>query len=306
MSSQVNILLATYNGMRYLGDQLQSLESQSQPITRITIRDDGSSDGTQSYLTAWAKEKPNVHLLQGGPRLGVTDNFFTLLKNASHGCAYFAFCDQDDVWLPGKIERAVSVLQTYSQREPLLYCSRVEYVGEKLQHLGYSRIPKCISFGNALVENIVTGCTVVLNSAARELICDRLPVQNVLVHDWWMYLVISALGRIIFDETPFIKYRQHNSNQEGGTPSALHILRLRIVRFFLSRSKRRLLSAQALEFARLFATLLDAKNRDTLERFLSVRQGLWTRAAYTTSMDIRRQTWIDTVFLRTMIVLGRV
>jgi glycosyltransferase involved in cell wall biosynthesis len=279
MSDRVHLLLATYNGVQYLDEQLRSIESQSLPVARVTIRDDGSSDGTQSFLQEWAKGKSRVRFLQG-PRLGVTNNFFALLKDSEEDCNYFAFCDQDDVWLPDKIERAVSVLRKYSPQEPVLYCSRVEYVNEKLGHLGYSRIPNRIAFSNALVENIATGCTVVVNGAARALICKNLPVQSALLHDWWSYLTVAALGRVVYDEVPSIKYRQHDTNHEGGTSSSRELFKRRMVRFFRRVGNQQLLSDQAVEFKRCFGELLNIRDRGILERFLSVRSGLWTRAAY--------------------------
>jgi glycosyltransferase involved in cell wall biosynthesis len=305
MSSRVHVLLATYNGVEYLGEQLRSIESQSLPVARVTIRDDGSTDGTPSFLQEWARGRSFVRFLHG-PRLGVTNNFFTLLKDSQEDCDYFAFCDQDDVWLPDKMERAVQALRKYPAEEPGLYCSRVEYVNERLSHLGYSRIPKRISFANALVDNIATGCTVVLNSAARELICKKLPVRSALLHDWWSYLTVSALGRVAYDEKPSIKYRQHANNQAGAPPSSGELFKRRIVKFFRRDGNEQLFSNQALEFKRCFGELLSVRDRDILERFLSVRRGLWTRAWYSAAMEVRRQTWIDTAVLRTMILLGRV
>jgi glycosyltransferase involved in cell wall biosynthesis len=305
MSDRVHVLLATYNGVEYLGEQLRSIESQSLPVARVTIRDDGSSDGTQSFSQEWAKGKSYVRFLQG-TRLGVTNNFFTLLKDSEEGCNYFAFCDQDDVWLPDKIERAVTVLRKYSAEEPVLYCSRVEYVNEKLGHMGYSRIPNRISFANALVENIATGCTVVLNGAARELICKNLPVRSALLHDWWSYLTVSALGMVVYDEAASIKYRQHARNQEGGTSSSRELFKRRMVRFLQRAGDKQLLSDQAVEFKRCFGELLSTRDRGILGRFLSIRCGLWSRASYTAAMEVRRQTWIDTAVLRAMILLGRV
>lgn len=304
MRSQVHVLLATYNGIKYLGDQLKSIESQTLPVAGVTIRDDGSTDGTEAFLQEWAVGRGNVRLYRG-PRLGVTNNFFTLLKDSEEDCSYFAFCDQDDVWLPDKIERAVFALRKCVAEEPVLYCSRVECVDESLEHLGYTRIPKRVGFANALVENVCTGCSVVLNRKARDLICERLP-NRALLHDWWCYLVVSALGKIIFDERPTVRYRQHLSNQVGATTSRVTSVKVRLRRFLRSGKAARPLSDQAAEFRRCFGDLLSARDKETLDRFLSVRSGLWNRASYTAAMDVRRQSWVDTAILRTMILLGRV
>jgi len=252
----------------------------------------------------WAEGCSNVRLLQG-PRLGAANSFFTLLDSCGDECDYFAFADQDDVWLPDKIERAVFSLGRHGTEEPAMYCSRVEYVDERLGHIRYSRIPKRVDFANALVENIAIGCTVVLNGSARSLLRRRVP-QKTLMHDWWCYLVVSALGKVVFDERPGIKYRQHAGNVVGGTSSRIELFRRGMTRFVRSSQSSRLLSDQAIEFRRCFGDSLTQQQRRILDHFLMVRGNLWARLCYNATMDVWRQSWIDTATLRTMILLGRV
>lgn len=303
MKYRVNVLLATYNGARYLREQLESIEKQTLPIACITVRDDGSTDGSDVLVHEWAESRPSVRQVQG-PRLGAANSFFTLLDSCGDECDYFAFADQDDVWLPDKIERAVSSLGRHSTEEPAMYCSRVEYVDESLGHIGYSQIPKKVDFANALVENIARGCTVVLNHSARSLLSRRIP-QETIMHDWWCYLVVSALGNVVFDEWPSVKYRQHGCNVVGGTSSRIELFRRGITRF-VGSSPRVLLSDQAIEFHRCFGDSLTQQKRRILDRFLTVRGNLWARLYYNVTMDVRRQSWIDTATLRTMILMGRV
>jgi len=300
----VNVLLATYNGSKFLREQLDSIDSQTLPASKITVRDDGSADGTLSLLEAWAAGRSGICLLRG-PRLGVANNFFALLGNQDEDSEYFAFCDQDDVWLPEKIERAVLGLREYAVDEPLMYFSRVELVDENLKHLSFSRVPKRIGFTNALVENVAIGCTVVLNRTARNLICERLP-QRALLHDWWCYLAIGALGKVIFDETPGIKYRQHGNNQIGGTTSRLESFKRRMERFFRPRGGSQRRSDQAEEFKRCFGGLLSAGHKGVLDRFLFVRGSIRERISYSAAMDVCRQSWLDGALLRVMILMGRV
>ena len=186
-----------------------------------------------------------------------------------------------------------------------MYCSRLEYVDQGLGHLGYSTIPRQLDFANALVENVVTGCTVVLNRCARDLIVARLP-KTVLFHDWWCYLVVSAVGKVVYDPRPNIKYRQHANNHVGGTSSVLELFRRRLARFLRGNQGVNLLSSQALEFERCFGDLLTPRQRRVLARFLTVRGNLWTRLSYNRAMDVWRQSRIDTAILRTLILLGRV
>jgi glycosyltransferase involved in cell wall biosynthesis len=300
---RTNVLLATYNGARYLREQLQSIEAQTNPAARITVRDDGSTDGTDLLVQEWAEGRPNVRRLRG-PRLGAANSFFALLDSCGDECDYFAFADQDDVWLPDKIERAVFSLARHRTDEPAMYCSRVEYVDESLGHISYSRTPKKLDFTNALVENIAIGCTVVLNRSARNLLCRRVP-EKPLMHDWWCYLVVSALGKVVFDERPGIKYRQHAGNAVGGTASRIELIRQGITRFRRRSPSTTLLSDQAMELRRCFGENLTQQKRNILDRFLTVRGNLWARLRYNATMDVWRQSWIDTATLRAMILMGR-
>lgn len=304
MPPKVNILLATFNGARFLREQLGSISSQTLPFSRITIRDDGSSDDTFSALQDWASCRSNV-CLSRGPQLGVTNNFFSLLANADSDSEYFAFADQDDVWHPEKLATAVERLRDFPFNEPALYASRVEYVGEALDHLGYSRSPCRPDFANALVENIAPGCTMVLNRAARNLICDNLPARA-MIHDWWCYLVVAAVGTVIYDQWPSVKYRQHRNNHTGGTSSLTRLLWRRLVRLLATDSRSKLLSTQAIEFERLYKDLLSEHRRRVLDRFLDVRGDLLTRLSYSARMDVWRQSRFDTAILRTLVVIGRI
>jgi hypothetical protein len=260
-------------------------------------------DGSDLLVQEESEDCPDVRRLQG-PRLGAANSFFTLLDNCGDEYDYFAFADQDDVWLPDKIERAVLSLSRDGIEEPAMYCSRVEYVDESLGHIGYSQIPKKVDFTNALVENVAIGCTVVLNRSARNLLRGRFP-QKTIMHDWWCYLVVSALGKVVFDERPGVKYRQHSGNVVGGTSSRIELFRRGITRF-VRRSPRVLLSDQAIEFHRCFGDSITPQKKRILDRFLTVRGNLWARLCYNATMDVWRQSWIDTATLRTMILMGRV
>jgi glycosyltransferase involved in cell wall biosynthesis len=302
--ARVNILLGIYNGSRFLSGQLQSIDAQTLPPHRITIRDEGSTDDSVLQVQRWATKRPNVSILSG-PRLGVLGNFFTLLASEDNDSDCFAFCDQDDIWLPDKLLCAVQELRKYGDTVPVMYCSRVEYVDENLRHLGYSSIPREPNFANALVENIATGCTVVLNRSARNLISQALP-RMALMHDWWSYLVVSAFGRVCYDQRPNIKYRQHAGNLIGATTAPMEAFKRRYNRFLERPPGSKLLTDQAGEFKRCFGKVLNPEYRFILERFLRLRGNLWTRISYNFKMDVWRQTWIDTTILRTMILIGRV
>jgi glycosyltransferase involved in cell wall biosynthesis len=299
----VHISLSTYNGMRFLSDQMDSIFAQSHPPVTITIRDDGSTDGTYQKLRQYETSYPNVRVIRG-ENLGAAASFLDLLARASSECDYFAFADQDDIWLPCKLENAVSQLAECDPAQPLMYCSRVEYVDEQLRHLGYKAIPRRIGFGNALVQNIAVGCTVVLNREAKKLIAQKSP-SRLIMHDWWCYLVVSALGRVIYDERPSLKYRQHPRNAIGDATNIGQSLLRRVERLLNYKNSACTIIEQALEFRSCFGELLNDRDSSILERFLSIRGNIWSRIAYCSQVNVWRQSRIEDAILRTLILVGR-
>ena len=219
--ARVAILLATYNGGRFLAAQLESLRQQTHRAWHLFWRDDGSGDDTCAIIDAWPMRDRITRVDQDSGRRGVLGSFMKILAAAAEDFEYFAFCDQDDVWLPDKISRAVGWLQGHGAA-PGLYCGRQRLVDDDLEPLGLSAIPRRPpGFRNALVQNIATGCTTVLNAAARRAILAAPPPAG-SIHDWWSYIVVSgAGGRILFDPQPFILYRQHTDNAVGANASLL-------------------------------------------------------------------------------------
>jgi glycosyltransferase involved in cell wall biosynthesis len=303
MVSNVSVVLSTFNGAAYLPEQLDSLLGQTYSNLAIHVRDDGSSDETRRILQHYAAKHPKIRLAFG-TRLGVTRSFFNLLQHTEPHSQYFAFCDQDDVWHPGKVERAVWHLSQLQHGVPALYCCRLEYVDEKLGHLKYSRLPrKTLQFENALVENCATGCTVVLNRVARDLITSRLPKIPVR-HDWWCYLAVSAFGTIVYDATPGVKYRLHGANDTGAGTSLRDNLSRRTRRFLHNGGDAFRIHAQAELFARLYAESLSRDKRRVLERFLASKQSRRTRMQFALKPGVYRQSRIDDVLLRMLFILN--
>jgi glycosyltransferase involved in cell wall biosynthesis len=303
MVAEVSIVLSSFNGARYLREQMDSLLGQTYSNILIQVRDDGSSDKTAAILREYSLRHPNVQVTLG-ERLGVARSFFQLLKEAGGASEYFAFCDQDDVWYPKKTERAISRLSTVEPDMPALYCSRLEYVDSSLNHLGFSRIPtRGLSFGAAFVENSATGCTVVMNRAARDLVVRGLPEQCIM-HDWWCYLVVAAFGVVIFDEAPGLKYRLHAANDTGAAVSPGGDLARRARRFWRERRNAFRIHAQAQEFAVRYASGLANDKRDLLDRFLASNNSLAARIRYALKPGVHRQSRVDDLMLRALIVLG--
>lgn len=228
----VAILLCTYNGARFLAEQLDSLESQTHQNWVVIASDDGSSDQTLEILRQYQEKWPSGKLtIRSGPQKGFCQNFLSLACDPQIKADYYAFCDQDDVWLPEKLEVAlVNIIANQSVDVPYLYCGRTKYVTENLKPCGMSPLfvfPP--SFRNALVQSIAGGNTMVFNLAAKNLI-EKVGVVDVPSHDWWLYQLISGVeGMVFYDKVPQVLYRQHENSLIGGNTSILSkIERLKI------------------------------------------------------------------------------
>ncbi len=218
----VAILLCTFNGARFLAEQLNSLETQTHQNWVVIASDDGSNDQTleilQEYQARWPFGKLTI---RSGPQKGFCQNFLSLACDTYIKAEYYAFCDQDDVWLPEKLSAALNnIIFNQNSELPYLYCGRTKYVNQNLKPCGVSPLfvfPP--SFRNALVQSIAGGNTMVFNLAAKILI-EKVGIVDVPSHDWWLYQLISGVeGDVFYDRTPYLLYRQHEFALVGGNSS---------------------------------------------------------------------------------------
>ncbi len=302
----ISIILSTYNGGAYLPALLESLSAQDRSDIMIAIRDDGSSDDTAAIIGSWSEENEQVDV-QFGPNLGVNHSFFSLLDSVPAETEYVAFCDQDDHWETDKISRAVDLLEERCHGGPAMYCSRLSISDEDLNQISTTRLPRQgPSFRNALVENIATGATMVINREAVDLLTSNEPdLDQVVLYDWWIYQVMSAFGTVVFDDQSHILSRQHADNVVG-LPFGRRYWRSKAR--FISDSDRYLISTQARELSRVFRDQMTGEDRERLDDFLAnVRApDFISRLRYALSGSVFRQRPADDLFLRVRIMLGRI
>ena len=302
-TSYLAILLSTYNGARYLRPQLDSLYCQAGADIRILVRDDGSSDDTLAILQAEA-DAGHLTILSGGQNLGPAMSFLTLLKQeALTDTSYAAFCDQDDVWRPEKIARALAMLRGKEDR-PAMVCTRVELVDEDLHSIGFLPVPRRkIGLGNALVEDIATGCTIVLNRKAIDLVNGYWP-DKPQMHDWWCYLVLSCMGEVVYDSWPSLLYRQHGNNVVGVARTPLARFSKRFRRF-LGKHKQ---PAWCTHHARLlldgYGDQMAVEYRTLLQQFVRAKTDWKTRVGLAFSPALWRQGWMDTWIMRMLMLMN--
>ncbi|MBT8565434.1 glycosyltransferase family 2 protein [Polynucleobacter paneuropaeus] len=302
----VAILLCTYNGARFLTEQLDSLESQTHQNWIVFASDDGSTDHTLEILRQYQAKWPAGKLtIRSGPQKGFCQNFLSLACDPEIKADYYAFCDQDDVWMPEKISTALSILNSNENRRPNLYCGRTIYISELGDEIGMSRKfihPK--TFRNALVQCIAGGNTMVFDAKAKALM-ELTPNVDVPSHDWWLYQLVTGYGGIVYyDLNPHIKYRQHPNSLVGKNTSLIsRIDRLGMV---LNGRFREMISKNiaAIEVSLFFLT---EENKEIFNLFKKMReQRLKDRIRLIEVCGIYRQSWQGTLSLLLAAILKRI
>ncbi len=236
-AAPIEVVLPTYNGAPYLEAQLASIHAQTLRPIRVLLRDDGSSDGTPALLQALQQRYGAwLQVLPADGNLGCTANVNRLLEATSAPCV--ALADQDDLWLPQKLEQALALMQQLERHHgaatPLLVHSDLELVDAQAHPLGCRYLqrqrldPQRTAPVDLALTNVVTGCTALLN---RALVAQALPIPpEALMHDWWLALVASVLGQIALLEPPTVLYRQHGANVLGAQGLGLAYWRQRLTR----------------------------------------------------------------------------
>lgn len=295
----VAVLLATFNGGKYLHEFLNSLCAQNYRDFCVYVRDDGSCDATTDILMEYTN-KLDMRLLPAGKRLGAFRNFFRLLQEAGDNHACYMLADQDDYWYPDKIERAWRAVGNFPE-DIILYCTRLEYADARLNSLGFSKIPRLLTFENAVVENIASGCTTaVTRSVKRNLVIPdaRYPIA----HDWWLYMYCSTAGKVIYDERPSLRYRLHSKNTVGATTNRLKEFIRRCQRYSKNKHVYLQLSQQ---FLLCHGNALSQRHRDLLQDIIKNAQTLSGRLRIAWQPPFSRQRRIDNLICRMIYLLGR-
>lgn len=289
----VCILMGTFQGERFLREQLESIRSQTHEQWKLFVSDDGSTDNTLSILRDFQASLPPGRMeMVAGPQRNFADNFLSLVLNQSIDGDYFAFCDQDDVWNKEKLTVAVSTLQSLSDlnEKPAVYGAATLLVDENLSVLGNSHnVRPSPSFKNALVQNIAGGNTMVFNKKMRGLLLT-IGSAEIVSHDWWVYLICMGAGGVFyFDERPVILYRQHANNLIGENSSGKAQFQ-RIKQLMHGRYKYWMkINLNALESAK---SVLTRENAVVMEQLASLRKMPFPFRLFELHQSgIRRQSW---------------
>lgn len=277
--NKIQILLSTYNGEKYLKEQLDSIFSQSYKNFEIIARDDGSNDNTINILKSY-----NIKILNTDKNLGAKLSFSTLLDYAvtNTDADYFMFCDQDDIWKSDKIEKTIAIIKELEKTNsdlPLLIHTDLKVVDERLNLLNKSfwkyekRDPSINSINRLIIQSTVTGCTLMINRKLAEM---SLPIsENSIMHDWWISMVASSFGKIAYLNESTIFYRQHSSNDTGSKKFGLNLILGKTINFLFFDELYKHLDRniiQAKSFLNQYEYLLDADTKNMLRDFVSIKE----------------------------------
>ena len=270
MDKRILVLVSTYNGERYLAQQLKSILGQLGVQVSIIVRDDGSKDGTIAILEKYSSNFPNVSYYQG-KNVGPCMSFFDLLRHAD-GFDYYAFCDQDDVWDNDKLLNAVGKLSQQPNDIPVLYCSNLKVVDESLNYCrkAHKKNFNTNNMYSGLVDFYAVGCTEVFNQKAVDI--TRAHVRkDCMMHDSWMFMICNFFGCVIYDHEAYINYRQHGHNVVGTNKDSWGKLKARIERATDRKVQPRLKNAMIL--ADEFGSEFEERDFKKIAKIVNYKKG---------------------------------
>jgi len=285
----VLVLLATYNGAAYIHQMVDSVLGQDYPNIRIILSDDGSTDATASILDEYAAKMPDrVTHYRSGLRFGCAQKHFLHLLRTFHDAPYIMFCDQDDVWHKDKVRKTLEKMRQVEKNPdvPAMVHTDLRVVDGQLKQIAASFCDHSNLDGNRLklnqllVQNVVTGCTMMLNRSLAALACREAEEDAVLMHDWWIALLASACGSTGFLREAIIDYRQHGKNAVGAknVRSAGYLWgRLKAQKMAKSLTDA---AAQARAFLAVYEDVLNPKDVQMLKAFASTQNASSLKRAH--------------------------
>lgn len=283
---KIQILMSVYNGEKYLEQQLDSLLTQKNVEAKILVRDDGSSDNSINILNKYQNENANISVVFG-ENIGVIPSFFELIK-LSGDYPFFAFCDQDDIWLDDKLDRALAF---FDASEIQMYCSKAQLVDEKLNAIKTTH-KGVANKSSAMIQNIAIGCTCVIDDKMRNFLLQHLPsYSEIQMHDSWFYKVAVYFGKVHFDDEARILYRQHSNNVSGIPKSPLEILNKS-----MKDAQGKTYLKELIEFQSVFKNDLSEDDNYEISRYLCAKKNFLKRLKYLFNPYVKKQSLIKNIW----------
>lgn len=221
------ILMCTKNGEKYIEKQLESIKNQSICTFDIFILDNKSNDKTLEIIHNFIKKNAEISIkLLKGNNYNIGNSFLYLAKQIPTEYKFYAFCDQDDIWLENHLQRGIDNIISYDD-DPALTCSRTCLINQSDKKIGFSKnFMRKPSFQNALVQSIAGGNTMIFNNESFKIFFNSREDLNVVSHDWLLYILVTAAGgEVKYDKTPTVLYRQHENNAIGSNRGIINKLK---------------------------------------------------------------------------------
>lgn len=309
---RIHVLLSAYNGEKYIREQIDSILGQTWENVVLYVRDDGSSDGTLSILREYESEGRLI--LEAGANVGFIKSFFWLVEHCGNA-DYYAYADQDDVWLPTKLEMAIERMEAETRRDdgdedeqlPLLYFSNYDLCDEGLNFISCAEpetVQKQPNFRNAIVDCMPLGFNSVFNHAAMALMREHIPRYS-CGHDWWTYMVCQGMGRVIYDARRTVKHRRTGNNVSAGGMHFIQFQIWRIKKFVVGRYFRNIRIMLA-EYWQVYRDRLSEEDRKLLSLFVRRRYNLIAALKKVFYPHMFRQNMVDELMLRFLFLIGRI
>lgn len=298
---KIEILLSTYNGEKYLKDQLQSILSQKGNFELdILIRDDGSTDNTKKILEEYKLLYKNIKVIYGC-NLGWMKSFNKLIF-LSDEADYYAFSDQDDVWMPDKIKKGLEKIENISMSKPVLYGSNVIETNDELLPLKKSKnkVRIKLDFLSVLLCSFTLGCTMIFNDEAKRLYTYSPKEMKFVGHDWLLATLCASFGILILDENAYIYHRRHGSN-ESGDLKFKKILLSKISHFKNGKIGYTVYQ----ELYNGYKENLTKKEVKILYNFINYKVNLKSKICLLINPKIKKYTFKGTVLLKAAILFNR-
>lgn len=269
----VAILLAVYNGEKYLKEQIESILSQTFTDFKIIIRDDGSKDNSPQIIEKYCEKYPQkIFALTGNATGSAAKNFAALLQECDED--YIMFCDQDDVWLPEKIEKTLAAMKNAEENPeiPVLVHTDLQVVDGDLNVISPSFFnfqqlkQNKVTLPRLLVQNYVTGCTIMINRALKQK-CGKIP-DECIMHDWWLALTAVLFGKLVCVQEPTMLYRQHANNQVGAKAAyGLSFIKRKLATLDRVRANYNATYTQADALFKQYENDVDDLSREIIKRY---------------------------------------
>ena len=286
--NRVLVLLATYNGSKYIRQMIDSVLTQDYNALHIVLSDDGSSDGTVEILEEYACKYPNkITHYRSGQRFGNAQDHFMHLLCQFHDTPYIMFCDQDDYWHPDKVRKTLNKMQEVEESgKPAMVHTDLRVVDGNLalmdaSFMHFSKLQgDRLALNQLLVQNVVTGCTMMLNRKLAILATENIPTGSIAMHDWWIALLAATCGTVGYLDESTIDYRQHGNNSVGAK-SARSLSQI-LNKLHNNKIRTRMINSfcQAETFLACFDSALSPQDAAVIRAYADLKNANWLQRKF--------------------------